>query len=277
MRLASVPVFVISGLLLLSAGVFAQDDAEGAKDHPLLSRMPGFYIAEYIAKEFDSVPFRDPKGQESNVEGKYNYIDYLIKEGANAPSAVQIIRNYLNALQKIGGKVVFQTADDLYVRVEKAGAISWVHVGPYNGGDGYILEIVEEKAMAQQVTADAAALSAELKATGHVAVYGITFDADKADLRPEARAAIAEVAKLLKQDPNLKLFVVGHTANVGSVEAGLKLSQARSAAVVKALIEEYGIQPVRLSAFGAGPYCPVSTNQTEEGRAKNRRVELVQQ
>jgi OOP family OmpA-OmpF porin len=277
MRIARAVVLALVGALCLAPMAFAQDDVKGAKDHPLITRMPGYYIAEYIQKEFDSVPFRDSQGKEVMVEGKYYYIDHLVKEGAKSASDVEIIRNFVNALQKIGGKVVYQPTADLYMKIEKGGGITWVHVTPFNGGDGYDLEVIEEKAMAQYVTADAAALSTELKATGHVAVYGITFDADKAVLRPEAQAAIAEVAKLLKQDPSLKLFVVGHTANVGDVASGLKLSQERAAAVVASLVREHGIQANRLSPYGIGPYCPVATNQTEEGRSKNRRVELVQQ
>jgi OOP family OmpA-OmpF porin len=278
MRIKSKLIFIIIVVVLcIAPRVSAQEDVEGGKDHPLISRMPGFYIAEYIEKDFDSVPFKDEKGQETKVEGKYYYIDHLITEDAKAPSDVQIIRNFVNAFQKIGGKVVYQTPEDVYMKVEKGGTVTWAHINPYNGGNGYILEIVEKKAMTQDVRADAAAMSADLKATGHVAVYGIIFDADKAEIRPEADAAIAEVAKLLKQNPSLKLFVVGHTANVGNVETGLKLSQARAEAVVRYLTEKYGIPAARLSSFGAGPYCPVSTNLTEEGRAKNRRVELVQQ
>ena len=278
MRIDRKLVFIIIvAVLCLAPRAFAQEDVEGGKDHPLVSRMPGFYIAEYIEKEFDSVPFKNEKGQETNVEGKFYYIDHLIKGDAKAPSDVQIIRNFVNAFQKIGGKVVYQTPTDVYMKVEKGGMVTWAHVAPYNGGNGYILEIVEKKAMTQDVRADAAAMSEDLKATGHVAVYGINFDADKAEIRPEADAAIAEIAKLLKQNPSLKLFVVGHTANVGNVEAGLKLSQARAEAVVRYLTEKHGIQAARLSWFGAGPYCPVSTNLTEEGRARNRRVELVQQ
>jgi OOP family OmpA-OmpF porin len=256
---------------------FAQEDVEGAKDHPLVSRMPGFYIAEYIEKDFDSVPIRNEKSQEVDVEGKYFYIDYLIKEGQKAPSDVQIFRNFINAFQKIGGKVMYQSASEVTLKIEKGKAVTWARITPYNGGNGYILEIVEQRAMVQDVTADAASMSADLAATGHVAAYGITFDADSAVIRPEAEAVIAEIAKLLKQNASLKLFVVGHTANVGSVEAGLKLSQARAEAVVKMLTATHGIQASRLSPYGVGPYCPVSTNQTEEGRAKNRRVELVQQ
>jgi OOP family OmpA-OmpF porin len=264
-------------LLCLALPAFAQEDVEGAKDHPLVSRMPGFYIAEYIEKDFDSVPIRNDKGQEIDVEGKYFYIDHLIKEGQKAPSDVQIFRNFTNAFQKIGGKVMYQSASEVTLKIEKGKAVTWARITPYNGGNGYILEIVEQRAMVQDVTADAASMSADLAATGHVAVYGITFDADSAVIRPEAEAVIAEIAKLLKQNASLKLFVVGHTANVGSVEAGLKLSQARAEAVVKMLTATHGIQASRLSPYGVGPYCPVSTNQTEEGRAKNRRVELVQQ
>jgi outer membrane protein OmpA-like peptidoglycan-associated protein len=264
-------------VLCIAPRALAQEDVEGGRDHPLVSRMPGFYVAEYIEKEFDSVPFKNEKGQEANVEGKYFYIDYLIKGDAKAPSDVQIIRNFVNAFQKAGGKTVYQTPSDAYMKVEKGGGVTWAHVTPYNGGNGYILEIIERKAMTQDVKADAAAMGEDLKATGHVAVYGITFDADKAEIRPEAAAAIAEIAKLLAQNTGLKLFVVGHTANAGSVETGLKLSQARAEAVARYLVDKHGIQAVRLRAFGAGPFCPVSTNLTEEGRAMNRRVELVQQ
>lgn len=108
-------LLIIVAVLCLAPAAFAQEDVEGGKDNPLISRMPGFYIAEYIEKEFDSVPFKDEKGQEVNAEGKYYYIDHLVKGGAKAPSDVQIVRNFINALQKIGGKVVYQTPTDLHI------------------------------------------------------------------------------------------------------------------------------------------------------------------
>jgi len=277
MRIANKLTGIVVLALCIALPAFAEEDVEGSKDHPLVSRMPGFFIAEYIEKDFDSVPFKNEKGQEFNAEGKYFYIDHLIAQGQKAPSDVQIMRNFINAFQKVGGKVVYQSAGDVTLKIEKGKALTWARVSPYNGGEGYVLEIVEQRAMAQDVTADAASMIADIAATGHVAVYGITFDADSAVIRPEADAAIAEIAKLLKQNASLKLFVVGHTANVGSVEAGLKLSQARAEAVVKTLTATHGIAASRLVPYGVGPYCPVSTNQTEEGRAKNRRVELVQQ
>ena len=103
------------------------------------------------------------------------------------------------------------------------------------------------------------------------------FDTGKADLKPESDAALAEVAKLLKADPALKVYVVGHTDNVASLELNTKLSQARADAVVQALVARHGVAAARLVGRGAGPLAPVASNDTEDGRARNRRVELVKQ
>ena len=127
------------------------------------------------------------------------------------------------------------------------------------------------------VTVDANAMAKEIAATGHVAVYGIHFDTNRADLKPESDAALEEIAKLLKLDPNLKLLVVGHTDNVGGYDANMTLSDRRAAAVFQALTSKHGIPAVRLRAVGVGMAAPVAPNETEEGRAKNRRVELVRQ
>ena len=99
----------------------------------------------------------------------------------------------------------------------------------------------------------------------------------KTDIKPESAAAIGEVAKMLQADAGLKVFVVGHTDTVGSVESNQKLSQGRAEAVMQALVKEHGIAAARLRAFGAGPFAPVSSNDTEDGRARNRRVDLVKQ
>jgi outer membrane protein OmpA-like peptidoglycan-associated protein len=127
------------------------------------------------------------------------------------------------------------------------------------------------------VQADAKALGDGIAAEGHSAVYGVYFDTAKADIKPESAAALAEIAKLLKGQPSLKVLVVGHTDNVGQLAANMDLSRRRADAVVKALATQFGIDPARLSAQGAGSLAPVASNRTEEGRAKNRRVELVEQ
>jgi outer membrane protein OmpA-like peptidoglycan-associated protein len=131
--------------------------------------------------------------------------------------------------------------------------------------------------MVQEVVASAELFSTGLKATGHVEVPGIFFDTAKADLKPESDAAVAEIAKLLKADPSLKVYVVGHTDNVSTLDVNLKLSQARADAVVQALVAKHGIAAARLVGRGVGPLAPIASNDAEDGRARNRRVELVKQ
>jgi outer membrane protein OmpA-like peptidoglycan-associated protein len=131
--------------------------------------------------------------------------------------------------------------------------------------------------MVQEVAASAALFQSGLKISGHVEVPGIYFDTGKAELKPESDAAVAEVARLLKTDPSLKVYVVGHTDNVASLELNMQLSQARAQAVVQALVGKHGIAAGRLIGRGAGPLAPVASNDAEAGRSKNRRVELVKQ
>jgi OOP family OmpA-OmpF porin len=118
-------------------------------------------------------------------------------------------------------------------------------------------------------------MSKQIAATGSVNLYGIYFDTDKTDVKPESKATLDEVGKLLAGDATLKLKVVGHTDNVGSVEHNNDLSMRRAKAVVSALVTTYTIATDRLTPSGAGSTQPVATNDTDEGRAKNRRVELV--
>jgi outer membrane protein OmpA-like peptidoglycan-associated protein len=108
-------------------------------------------------------------------------------------------------------------------------------------------------------------------------VNGILFDTGKADVKPESAPALDEVAKLLKQNPKLKVYVVGHTDNVGALAANIDLSKRRAAAVMQALIAKYGIPAAQLQAYGDGPYAPIASNDSEDGRTLNRRVELVEQ
>jgi outer membrane protein OmpA-like peptidoglycan-associated protein len=131
--------------------------------------------------------------------------------------------------------------------------------------------------MKQEVAANAESLAGSIRESGKAAVYGIYFDTGKADIKPASEPALAEIAKLLKADPKLKLYVVGHTDNAGPFGPNIKLSEERAAAVVKALVGKYGIVASRLTPFGDGPTAPVASNKSEEGRAKNRRVELVAQ
>jgi outer membrane protein OmpA-like peptidoglycan-associated protein len=141
----------------------------------------------------------------------------------------------------------------------------------------YVQTVVFETTLTQDVTANAAAMSNGITTSGHTVVNGILFDTGKADLKPESAAALKEVVKLLQADPKLTIYVVGHTDNVGQQSANLELSRQRAASVVKALTTQYGVAADRLQSFGNGSYAPVASNDTEDGRALNRRVELVKQ
>ncbi|MBI5804699.1 OmpA family protein [candidate division TA06 bacterium] len=266
-------------LVLASFGLSqaADPDVTGGKDHPLLSRMPGFHISDYKDTEFDSHKFIGQDKKTVVIEGHKYYIEYRLDKGLPESGELKIRRNIQEALKKIGGKVIF---DDNFNRastivLKKDGRETWVGVSSFN--NWYRLTIVEKQAMEQEMVANAEALGNGINATGHVSVYGIYFDTGKSEIKPESDAAISEIAKLLQNNPTLKLYVVGHTDNVGSLDSNLKLSLDRADAVVKSLTGKYGIAAARLSPHGVASLSPVTSNDTEEGRAKNRRVELVKQ
>jgi len=276
-------IFVVVGLMvfvgsLLASSAIAQEDREGSKDHPLFTRMPGFYIYQYKDTDFDSFEFATGPQKKETVEGHTFVLNYEIKEGTKAPSSLQIVRNHMNAIKAVGGQVVYDEPGGNYhqvtLRLTKDGKDTWVQV--FARGDSYELVIVEKQGMQQEVTSNAESFARDLKATGKTAVYGIYFDTNQSVLKPESDQAIAEIAKLLKQNPTLKVYVVGHTDMVGDAATNVKLSMARAQAVINALVSKHGIAVARLIAFGNGPYAPVASNKDEEGRAKNRRVELVE-
>jgi len=269
-------LFVVVGLSVSAA----EKDMQGGKDHPLLTRMPDFYIAGYSDKDFDKYEFNvqnDKKISKVAVEGHKYYIQYNLNQGAKGPGELKVIRNIQNALTKIGGKVLFD--DDHYmnstIKLEKGGKETWVEVRAWS--TLYRLTIVEKEVMKQEVEANAEAMGNDINATGHVSIYGIYFDTGKAEIKPESDTAIAEIAKLLKNNNSLKVYVVGHTDNTGSFDANMMLSKDRATAVTNALVSKHGIASSRLKAYGVSSLNPIASNKTEEGKAKNRRVELVEQ
>ncbi|MCX6179356.1 MAG: OmpA family protein [Chlorobiales bacterium] len=138
------------------------------------------------------------------------------------------------------------------------------------------VDIIETQPMVQKmVTVTADQMSNSLNTTGRVSLYGIYFDTNKWEIKPTSRPALQEIAKLLKQQPALKLHVVGHTDNIGGYEFNMGLSKRRADAVVAALVKEYSIPAARLTANGVAYLAPVAPNTAESGREKNRRVELV--
>jgi outer membrane protein OmpA-like peptidoglycan-associated protein len=266
-------------VFLLAAGdMGAQPDAAGCADHALFpTRMPEYRLGACKVEAFGVYEFFSVKGPKTPIEGKFTFITYnFTGPRTSEPSGLAVVRNYENAIRKVGGTILRSDPQRWVVgKIVKDGQEVWVQAEKGNGA--MWLRIVEKQAMEQFIVADAAAFANDLKSTGHAAVYGILFDTGKSEIKPESAQAVGEVAKLLQTDPALKLHVVGHTDNEGTLEGNLKLSMARAQAVVQALTGQHGIAASRLNAFGCGPYSPVAANDTEEGKAKNRRVELVKQ
>lgn len=128
-----------------------------------------------------------------------------------------------------------------------------------------------------QVVVNAEHLSSALAAEGKISLYGLYFDTARADIKPESKPQLDEMARLLTADRNLRVTIVGHTDNEGSTEVNATLSRRRAEAVTAALVSQYQIDPARLRSAGVASWSPVATNRTEAGRARNRRVEMVEQ
>lgn len=274
-----------SALLLLAATAFlpaaaAQTDKPGSQDFPGISRMPNTFINNYSYSKFDSFAFPVAQGKakiKQPVEGQKYFIYYKLKTGNPPGSALETVRNYQNAVRAKGGQVLFEDlsgSGETTLRFRKDDTEIWVYV--YSWATDYQLTIVAKQAMVQQVTVDAAAMASSIADTGSVALYGINFDTGKSDIKPESEPAIDQIAKLLADHPDLKVYIVGHTDMVGDAAINLKLSMARAQAVIDELVKKQGVAASRLIAFGNGPYAPIASNKTEEGRARNRRVELVE-
>ncbi|MGM9516291.1 DUF4892 domain-containing protein [Roseateles sp. DB2] len=147
----------------------------------------------------------------------------------------------------------------------------------HTGRTATYIEIIEPRSMPiGQVTVDAKALSQGLQAEGRIALYGLLFDTGKTELKPESQAQLDQMVAVLRTPPTLKVLIVGHTDNVGTIDANLALSQGRAQAVLAALVQK-GIAASRLQARGIASFAPLASNASEEGRGRNRRVEMVLQ
>jgi outer membrane protein OmpA-like peptidoglycan-associated protein len=269
----------VAVLLLMSPLLRAQDSE--FKDTPWFSGMPNFTIYDAKDIEFDNYNFFNGKNC-TTVEGKKFIREYSVKEDAQKSSVVQIMRNYTNALKNMGGIVIYEGAPQnaecaeyngitmIVGKVVKEGNEMWVEVASL-GGDDYHLTIVIKELMKQDVTASN--MFDALNRDGHISLY-INFDTGKSVIKPESKAIIDQIVEMLKTNPDLKIGVEGHTDNVGIPASNKTLSEARAKSVVSAIVSQ-GIAADRLNPAGYGQDKPIGDNNTEEGRAKNRRVELV--
>ena len=241
------------------------------------------------------------------LEGKVFRIRY---DGPKDRSPLEIMRNYEESLAAKGFSTVYSCANESCFKGTASayrlsayagdGAINYryangaryllakaerptgnvhaaIFIGESKGAPLVKVMVVEEKPMqgGQIAFIDADAMGKAIAAGGRVALYGIQFDFDKADIRPESRPTLDEIARFLRANPSLSLVVAGHTDGKGSFDYNLDLSRRRATAVVGELVSRYGIAAQRLTAFGVGMASPIAANDDEAGRAKNRRVELV--
>ena len=268
MRRAAAAAFCFACLLATAASAATRPDAKGCQDSPFFSRFPGSYIVSCKHNAFDEVKMPLPDRSKKTVEGEVQYLSYQTEPGH---TRLELRRNFSNAFKAAGYTIDTDKDENLLVHKDNVWIYQEIHDASYKA------TIVKQKEMQQQVVASAKDLQSGINATGHVTANGIFFDTDKADLKPESKPALDEIAKLLKDDSGLRIYVVGHTDNQGALAHNMELSKSRAASVVKALETQYGIPGARLASYGDGPYAPVASNDSEDGRAKNRRVELVKQ
>ena len=286
-----------------------EGDVAGSADYQGIGHFAGSVITGYDAKDFDATrlqaaPFKDGVAtDERKPEGKVTRIAYRTPAG---PSMLEVSRNFETQLAKAGfdtllacdtdacGGIPFSEALDVlpipemwvdgfnyrYFAGHKAGAggaetYATVIVSQNNEDITAELVVTEVGAIADKMI-DAAAMAKGLGDSGHIALYGIYFDTDKAVVKPESKPTLDQIAALLKGQPDLKVVIVGHTDSQGGFDYNMALSKKRAAAVAAALGTGYGIPAARLSTAGVGYLAPVGSNATDAGRALNRRVELVE-
>src|SRR5438132_3877594 len=251
-------------VFVAAASLAQESDAEGCKDSPMITRMPGSKINSCDNKEYDQATFAMGDAGDKVIEGEVHTWDYYTREGV---SELQVFRNIETALKRAGFTIDYENSP-MQITAHKGKA--WY--GLDNRGSYYDQTIVIEKAMEQEITASD--LIDEINKSGHVAVYGIHFDTAKATIQSDSETVLQQIEQLMQQNPTLKLRVEGHTDNQGAAKGNQTLSDKRAQAVV-AWLTSHGCAASRLTAKGFGATRPVADNTTEEGRAKNRRVELA--
>lgn len=276
LRAAALSAFVV----LVSSPVARAHEADSpdVKDHPTIPRFPGTVIASGSSHDFGAYEFTLADGATKRVEGHDWDITYSIAEGAKTPSPLEVSRNYGNQFKKKGGSVLFEQINAgggvVTMKMPSGTGETWLEIDVNNSGEQLMFHIVTSAPMEQKVELTADELGEALKTSGHIALYGILFDNGKDTVKPASEPVLAEIAKLLQQDAALKLGIEGHTDNVGKKKENQTLSKKRAESV-KAWLVARKISAARLDTSGLGDTKPVGPNDSDEGRAKNRRVELV--
>ncbi|MDE1464237.1 OmpA family protein [Spartinivicinus poritis] len=311
--ISSCKYFSLLYWFIISTNVFG-NDIPNSKDHPLVTRYQGSTISAYKQIAYDNyiLPIskltkQKYKVQESlSLEGKITRITYTLPHNR---SSLEVFKNYQNELLSNNFKVIFEcnstTCGSSYdwsnqvlsrgSRLAGKNTSQRFLAAKLSQSDGdiylalYIVRRSTKQLVAQVDVLEQAPLQTgmvevnldylkeELERNGKVTLYSLYFDLNKATLKPESTPTLQNIALLLKQTPNQKFYVVGHTDTTGSLDYNISLSQRRAETVVNTLVNQFSSSNHQLQAHGVGPLAPLASNFHEKSRKINRRVELVLQ
>ena len=273
-------IFLSALIAFAAPSLFAQAPM---KEFAYLNSLPTYEVIEgdSVDQEFNTYKFFDGTKWQS-PEGRFWKRAYTLKSEAKAASPLQIFRNYASAIKAAGGTVLFQGEPPdggeyyacypiLSAKIAKGNKAVWVLINPCNDGNDYTLFAIEVQSMRQDVVAKD--LLDAIEAQGYVAL-DVHFDTGKATIKAESLPLLDQVVAMLTRSGSMKLSVEGHTDNKGADTENKSLSEGRAKAVMVHLVNK-GIPAGRLVSAGFGASKPVADNRSEDGRAKNRRVELV--
>lgn len=230
------------------------------------------YLESLRAQEFDILMDGLSPDRRGTGPGSRQWAEVLFQENpATKPGAVGTMFSGTSSSGGAAALVAYKerAAGEVYVviNVEQ-------HSSKYVGA---LIDIVEVAAAETGlVVVDPEAIGSDIEEYGRVVLDGLYFDHDKATLKPESREALAAIAAYLDANPDRSFYVVGHTDAVGTFGYNQGLSADRARAVTEALRLDFGIDPERIEPHGVGPLVPVFSNASDEGRTRNRRVELVE-
>lgn len=260
---------------------FAQEDLAGCKDHQFFNRMPNFFIAG-CSESYNEFNVVTGNGKKQTIEGTASNYQYSIKDNVEKlPSSLQIIKNYENAVLTKGGAKIYSSSkydDEGFIgatfKLGYEGDTYWVTLYNFNGGEaemsGYNVSIIKIEGMKQEITANE--MFEKVNSGKSLTLY-INFDTGKSSIKSESQKIVDELYTMLKNNPALKIVIEGHTDNVGDKVFNQTLSDQRSASVKAALVSK-GISSDRIKTVGYGQDKPIADNTSEDGKAKNRRVEI---
>jgi len=303
--------------VLLAINLQAQHnkDVSGSKDFPLVSRFDGSIIQWYQHKNFDRyflLSLKDNKLDRYEIDGEITRIQYASQKDR---TVFEIFKSYESALKNHGFKILLELdktncgvnlSEQLYIGEfnglnalndkkslkpdYREGEFAYlaakkkidgkdIYIVAYITNNDYPLitfDAIEVKPL-ENALVSVNDLETNINDDGRMSIHHIFFDTGKSIIKPESKEVLNIIAEYLKTHLDNKYFIVGHTDNVGDFNANMVLSLARAKAVVGYLVANYGINSEQLKACGDGPTAPLTSNATDKGREKNRRVEIVAQ